>query len=72
MDSVNRTFGCGVVRAWEECIWLDRRELACAQPPVKRGFLGRIGAWFHVARTRMQLGPAHLDGWAGADPDKPF
>ena len=72
MDSVNRTFGCGVVSAWEERIWLDRRELACVQSPVRRGLLGRIRAWLHVARTRMQLGPANLDGWSGADPDKPF
>lgn len=75
MDSVKGPFDGGIVSAWEESIWLDRRESACRQARAKGGAVGTFFAglrsWLKRTRVRMQLGPV-CGGMAGGDPDKPF
>jgi hypothetical protein len=71
MDTMDRNLGCGMVDAWEERIWLDRREVARC-PPRRAGFAA-ISAWWRRFAARTQLGPvAGSNGWADSDPDKRF
>lgn len=72
-DSINRSLGCSVVSAWEERIWLDRREIASSLSTSRSGVLARIGAWLSRFRSRSQLGPAAQgSGLVGDDPEKRF
>jgi hypothetical protein len=65
MERVESDFGCVVVSAWEERIWLDRREIACLSLDKVggRGVLARLAGWMRCFRSRMQLGPVGDDGW---------
>ena len=72
MESVDRSFSCGVVSAWEENIWLDRRERAGdlsarAQP---RGPWERLATQVRRFTTRMQLGPLETGDRLEDEPGK--
>lgn len=65
MKRVHGNFGGGVVSAWEERIWLDRREIACPalRVPDRRGGFARMFDSMRRFRSRMQLGPVGGDDW---------
>jgi len=71
MASVKGTWGCSVVKAWAESMWLDRRELAGPPFVANRGFIHALQCWLERTAIRMQLGPGG-SGWSGGDPEKPF
>jgi hypothetical protein len=65
MERVKEDFACEVVSAWEERIWLDRREVArpAVLPASCHGRFGRMLEWMRRFRSRMQLGPIVGDDW---------
>ena len=65
MKRVHGDFGNGVVSAWEERIWLDRREIACPalRAADRRGTFARMFESMRRFRSRMQLGPVGGDDW---------
>jgi hypothetical protein len=63
-------FACGVVSAWEERIWLDRRERAAAVVAKDAGYVATLFAWLRRVKTRMQMGPV-ATAWGG-DLERPF
>jgi len=72
MENVDTSFGCGVVSVWEENIWLDRRERACAvfTSARRRGAWGRFVEGLIRFKARMQLGPVASDDWMDSEPGK--
>jgi hypothetical protein len=73
MDTLNTSLKSATVRAWEECIWLDRREVGRLLTPAGRGRLARLRNWLSSFRARTQLGPPTDDGeWSLGDPEKRF
>jgi len=73
MDTLNTSFERDTARAWEESIWLDRREGGCLLTSESRGRLARLRNWLRSFTARMQLGPPADDGgWSIGDPEKRF
>ncbi len=73
MDTLNTSLKGATVRAWEECIWLDRREDGRLLAPSCRGRLARLREWVRSFRARTQLGPPADQGeWSLGDPEKRF
>jgi hypothetical protein len=72
MESVDTGLDYGVVSAWEENIWLDRRERVCSRldAAVPLSIHARFVAWAVRARARMQLGPVASDDWLGSEPER--
>jgi hypothetical protein len=72
MESVDTGLDYGFVSAWEENIWLDRRETACSRvnAAVPQGTQARLVAWAVRAKARMQLGPVASDDWLGSEPER--
>lgn len=73
MDTLNTSLQGATVRAWEESIWLDRREDRRLLAPSCGGRLVRFRNWVRSFSARTQLGPLPDEGeWLLGDPEKRF